>query len=93
LALLGAVMGAVYLVAVPFYNGYGRSLDRTTDAAALALTRDPAAAVRLEVRHTDQALLPLCPNLFVYWYFDSRVPPGTRISNLQGAPDYCARVR
>lgn len=90
LALLGAVMGGVYLLAVPFYNGYARSLDRTTDAAAVALTGDPAAAIRLEVRRTDQALLPLCPNPFVYWYFDSHVPPGTRISNLQGAPDFCS---
>lgn len=93
LALLGAVMGGVYLIAVPFYNGYARSLDRTTDAAAVALTHDPAAAIRLEVRRTDESLVPLCPNPFVYWYFDSRVPPGTRISNLQGAPDYCASQR
>lgn len=91
LALLGAVMGVVYLLAVPFYNGYARSLDRTTDAAAIALTRDPAAAIRLEVRRTDEALLPLCPNPFVYWYFDSRVPAGTRISNLQSAPDFCRK--
>jgi Zn-dependent protease with chaperone function len=91
LALLGAVMGGVYLVALPFYNGYARSLDRTTDAAAIALTRDPAAAIRLEVRRTDEALLPLCPNPFAYWYFDSRVPPGTRISNLQSRPDYCSQ--
>lgn len=91
LALLGAVMGGVYLVAVPFYNGYVRNVDRTTDAAALALTADRAAAVRLEVRRTDQALLPLCPNPFAYWYFDARVPAGTRISDLQGRPDFCAR--
>jgi Zn-dependent protease with chaperone function len=91
LALLGAVMGVVYLLAVPFYNGYARSLDRTTDAAAIALTHDPAAAIRLEVRRTDEALLPLCPNPFVYWYFDSRVPAGTRISNLQSAPDFCQK--
>jgi len=93
LALLGAVMGGVYLVALPFYNGYARSMDRTTDAAAIALTHDPASAIRLELRRTDQALLTLCPNAFAYWYFDSRVPPGTRISNLQGAPDYCSTRR
>lgn len=93
LALLGAVMGGVYLVALPFYNGYARSMDRTTDAAAIALTHDPASAIRLEVRRTDQALVPLCPNAFAYWYFDSHVPPGTRISNLQGTSDYCATQR
>lgn len=93
LALLGAVMGAVYLIAVPFYNGYVRNMDRATDAAALALTHDPASAIRLEVRRTDQALIPLCPNPFAYWYFDARVPTGTRISELQGRPDFCVTPR
>lgn len=93
LALLGAVMGGVYLVAVPFYNGYARNLDRAADAAAAALTGDRAAAIRLEVRRTDQALLPLCPNPFAYWYFDTRLPAGTRISDLQGRPDFCTTQR
>lgn len=93
LALLGAVMGGVYLVALPFYNGYARSLDRATDARAVAMTGDPAAAIRLTVRQADEGLQPLCPNAFAYWYFDSHVPPGTRISYLQGAPDFCATRR
>jgi hypothetical protein len=89
LALLGAVMGAVYLIALPFYNGYARSIDRVTDSQAVALTHDPAAAIRLQVRQTDQGLQPLCPNAFAYWYFDAREAAGTRISDLQGRPDYC----
>lgn len=89
LALLGAIMGAVYLIALPFYNGYVRNMDLATDTQAVAMTGDAASAIRLEVRETDQALRPLCPNTFAYWYFDARVPPGTRISDLQGAPDYC----
>ncbi len=93
LALLGAVMGGVYLIAVPFYNGYARSVDRSTDAAAVALTHDPAAAIRLEVRRTDEALMPLCPDAFAYWYFDSRLPPGTRISDLQGTTDFCSATQ
>lgn len=93
LALLGAVMGCIYLIALPFYNGYARSLDRTTDAAAVVLANDPAAGIRLAVRRADQALLPLCPNTFAYWYLDSQMQPGTRISNLQGAPDYCRATR
>ena len=93
LALLGALMGCVYVIAVPFYNGFLRSADRTTDAAAIALTRDQASAIRLELRHADQGLVPLCPNPFAYWYFDAHVPPGTRISDLQGAADYCRATR
>lgn len=91
LALLGAIMGGVYLIALPFYNGYVRNIDVATDAQAVAMTGDAASAIRLEVREADQALRPLCPNTFAYWYFDARVPPGTRISNLQGVPDYCSR--
>ena len=93
LALLGAVMGGVYLVALPFYNGYARNVERMTDARAVAMTGDAAAAIRLTVRQTDQGLLPLCPNAFAYWYFDSHVPPGTRISDLQGTADFCATRR
>ncbi|HEY9179532.1 MAG TPA: M48 family metalloprotease [Candidatus Baltobacteraceae bacterium] len=90
LALLGAVMGGVYLVALPFYNGYVRNVERVTDAQAVASAGDAAPAIRLQVREADQALRPLCPNPFAYWYFDANVPPGTRISDLQGVPDYCA---
>lgn len=93
LALLGSVMGGVYLVALPFYNGYARQVDRITDAAALALTHERAAAVRLEVRRADQDLVPVCPNVITFWYLDSRVPPGTRISDLRGEPDFCRAMQ
>jgi Zn-dependent protease with chaperone function len=93
LALLGAVMGCVYVLALPFYNGYVRNVDRMTDEAAIAMTQDRAAAIRLEVRDADQALQPLCPNVLAYWYFDSRLPPGTRISALQGKADACRATR
>jgi Zn-dependent protease with chaperone function len=90
LALLGAIMGGVYLIALPFYNGYSKNLDLTTDAAAIALTHDPAAAVRAEVRDADQALRPVCPNTFAYWYLAAHPSPGQRIARLQGRADVCA---
>ena len=93
LALLGAVMGCVYLIALPFYNGYSKNLDLTTDAAAVALTGDPAAGVRAEVRDADQALRPVCPNTFAYWYLAAHPSPGQRIARLQGRPDTCATQR
>lgn len=93
LALLGALMGCVYLVALPFYNGYARNLEFATDSVAVALTADSASAVRLEVRHADQALEPVCPSWFVYWYFGDRPAPGPRIAALQGRADPCIRPR
>lgn len=93
LALLGAIMGCVYLIALPFYNGYSKNLDLTTDEAAIALTQDPAAGVRAEVRDADQALRPVCPNAFAYWYLAAHPSPGQRIARLQGRPGACATQR
>ncbi len=93
LALLGAVVGCVYLIALPFYNGYSRNLDLVTDKAGIALTADPAAAIRFEVRRADQSLLTVCPNPFAYWYLSSHPPPGQRIAALQGRSDPCLTQR
>lgn len=99
LALLGAVMGGVYLIALPFYNSYVRHVDLKTDEAAVALTNSVAsgsarpAAIRLEVREADQALRPACPNEFAHWYFDVHPSVGERISALQGAPNPCLKRR
>jgi len=91
LALLGALMGCVYLVALPFYDGYARNLELATDRAGIALTQDPASAVRLEVRYADQALETACPYWFAHWYFDDRPSPGQRIAVLEGQPDPCVK--
>jgi STE24 endopeptidase len=91
LALLGAILGCVYLVALPLYNGYARNIEIATDEGGIALTADRANAVRLEVRHADQALEPVCPNWFARWYFGDRPSPGQRIAALQGRPNPCVK--
>jgi Zn-dependent protease with chaperone function len=93
LALLGAIIGGVYLIALPFYNGYARNLDLMTDHQAAALIGDATGGIRLEVRRTDQALFPVCPNAFAYWYLTDLPSPGQRISALQGRPDPCLTPR
>jgi Zn-dependent protease with chaperone function len=93
LALLGALMGCVYLIALPFYNSYSRNLDIATDQAAIAITGDPVSAIRLEIRRADQALAPVCSTPIAHWYFDVHPSVGQQISLLQGRPDVCARNR
>jgi STE24 endopeptidase len=99
LALLGAVMGCVYLVALPFYNSYVRNLDLATDIAGVTLAEQAwpgtmrPAAIRLEVREADQALRVACPNTFAYWYFDVHPGVGQRISMLQGRRNSCLTRR
>jgi STE24 endopeptidase len=89
LALVGALLGCVYLVALPFYNGYERNLDTAADTYALSLTGDRVSAIRGAVRGADQALQPVCPHLLGYWYFSTRPPAGVRIPKLQGRSSAC----
>ncbi len=89
LALVGALLGLVYLVALPFFNGYERNLDMAADQYALTVTGDRVSAIRGAVRGADQALQPVCPQLLGYWYFAIRPPAGERIPNLQGRAPAC----
>jgi STE24 endopeptidase len=89
LALVGALLGCVYVVALPFFNGYERNLDVASDQYALAVTGDRVSAIRGAVRGADQSLQSVCPSVFSYWYFATRPPAGQRIPNLQGRPSAC----
>ncbi len=89
LALVGALLGCVYLVALPFFNGYERNLDMAADQYALTVTGDRVSAIRGAVRGADQALQPVCPHPLGYWYFATRAPAGQRIPILQGRPSVC----
>ncbi len=93
LALFGAVMGCVFLIALPFYNGYSRNAALTTDLAGAALDGRTAPAIRLEVRRADQALVAVCPNPFAFWYLSDAPAPGQRIAALQGRSDPCLTPR
>ncbi len=90
LALLGAVIGIVYLVALPFYNGYVRRSEIVTDGAAVAVTGDRVAAVRSQIRDADQDLQTICPRMLANWYLGARPSVGERVAVLQNLPDYCA---
>jgi Zn-dependent protease with chaperone function len=85
LALLGALLGCVYVVGLPIYNAYSRNLEARTDAAAIAFTGDRADAIRHEVRTIDQELLPVCPGAFALWYLTADPAPGDQIAWLQGS--------
>ncbi len=60
LALVGALLGVMYLAIAPLNNSMLRSLSHASEAYALALTNDPAAAVRSIVRNADQRLDGVC---------------------------------
>jgi STE24 endopeptidase len=89
LALVFGFMGLYGLAVTPIYNGYSRNLESRADAFALALTGDPASAVRVYVRIADETLAPLCPTRSNRLYFYNSPPLGTRIAKATGKPDPC----
>ncbi|MDQ2872684.1 MAG: M48 family metalloprotease, partial [Candidatus Eremiobacteraeota bacterium] len=89
LALVGALLGCVYVVALPIYNAYSRSLEVRADRYAATLSGNPQAGVRMSIRQADQDLLAVCPNRFSLWYFDAFPPTAERVSALQNRSNPC----
>ncbi len=89
LVLSFGLMGAIVLLASPVMHSYSRGIEARADQEALALTGDPAAAVRSLVRFADEELAPVCPSRIVRVYYYDREPVGSRIAALTGRPDPC----
>jgi hypothetical protein len=89
LALVAALLGGVYLIALPVYLSYVRGTVVRADIAAVTASGDRASAVRGMVRRADQDLEPVCPNAFATLYFAQTPAIGSRISAFNGTPDPC----
>jgi STE24 endopeptidase len=89
LALVGALLALVYLAAVPVRNAALSSYDLDADRYAIALTRNPAAAVRALVREADQRLEAACPSAGATAFLDVHPSPAARISAINGVPPNC----
>lgn len=89
LALVGALIGCMYLLAMPAIHAYTRHLETGADGYALRLTHDPAAGVRELVRFADQGMRVVCPDLFSGWYFASHPSIAQRVAALNQVPDAC----
>jgi STE24 endopeptidase len=89
IALSFGILGTILFVAAPVERAYVRRIEAMADRDALALTRDPAAAVRAFVRIADEDLAPVCPSQIVRIYYYDRPPIGSRIAAATGRPDPC----
>ena len=89
LALVFALACAFALFAYPIYNGYSRRVERQADFAALALTGNPAEAIRHDVRFSEERFLPVCPRGITRFYFYDFDPLGTRAAAVTRRPDPC----
>lgn len=89
LALVGALIGAIALLAFPLYNAYSRGIEYRADEDTRQALADKTGALRLMVRRADDDLVMLCGRRSVSWYFDSHPALGSRIAAMRGTSDPC----
>lgn len=89
LALVGALMAITYVGAVPVRNAELRSYDIGADRYAVALTGDPAAAVRALVRSADQDMSEVCPGTLSTLFLATQPGVGQRVAAINGVPSGC----
>lgn len=89
LAIVGALLALLYLAAVPVRNAALRSYDFSADRYAVALTGDPAAAVRALVRASDQRMEEVCPELTARLFLYAVPGAGARVGAINRVPSGC----
>ncbi len=89
LAIVGALFALVYLAAVPVRNAALRSYDFDADRYAVALTNDPAAAVRALVRSSDQRMEEVCPETAASLFLSTAAGIGARVAAINRVPERC----
>lgn len=89
LAIVAALLAVVYIAAVPARNAALRSYDFSADRYAIALTGDPADAVRALVRDSDQRMEEVCPELSAVLFLYTSPGTGARVAAINHVPSEC----
>lgn len=89
LALVGALLGVLYLIAVPVDNAVLQRIAQRADRYALAMPVDRAAAVRRVVRRTDQRLTEVCPDVMARLFIERGEDASMRVNEINGVPPAC----
>ena len=89
LAIVGALFALVYLAAVPVRNAALGAYVFDADRYAVALTGDPAAAVRSLVRASDQRMEEVCPEPAATLFLYTAPGTGARVSAINRVPSGC----
>jgi hypothetical protein len=91
LALVGAMLSVLYVVAIPIQDSISRGLSERADQFAMALHVDRASAVRTVVRETDQRLVEVCPDVMARLFMGAVQDPSGRVSAINGVAPACPR--
>lgn len=89
LAIVGSLLALVYIAAVPVRNAALRYYDFGADRYAVAITRDPAAAVRAIVRNSDERMEEVCPEWSAMLFLYTAPGTGSRVAAINHVPSGC----
>ena len=89
LAIVGALLALVYIAAVPVRNAALRTYDYSADQYAVALTGDPAAAIRSLIRGGDQHMEEVCPEWTATLFLYTAPGIGARVAAINHVPSGC----
>jgi hypothetical protein len=89
LALVGALLGIVYLIIAPASNTILRGFSARAERFAIATTGERAPAVRSIVREADQRMEEVCPDVTARLFLYDRLDPSTAVSMITGVPRNC----
>lgn len=74
----------ILMVSNPIQNYISREMEKQADQVSLALTGDPAAAVRSQISLTSKNLADVSPPEFIVWFGYSHPPVLSRIEAMRG---------
>ncbi len=89
LAIVGALLALLYIVAVPARNAAIQGYDFGADRYAVALTGDPPDAVRSLVRTADQRMEEACPEPAARLFLYTSPSLALRVAAINGIPAPC----
>ena len=89
LAIVGSLLALVYIAAVPVRNAALRYYDFGADSYAVAITHDPAAAVRAIVRNSDERMEEVCPEWSAMLFLYTAPGAGSRVAAINHVPSGC----
>jgi Zn-dependent protease with chaperone function len=89
LALVGALLGVMYMIVLPVDNALQRRMSAEAVSFAIDRTGERAAAVRVAIRAADQRLDEVCPNVINRLFFLTTLDPSQWVETANGVPSGC----
>ncbi len=89
LALVGALLGCAFILAVPVENAYRAHMAASADAYAVRLTGNRTAGERAMIRWADEGMELVCPDVMERLFLLPQPSIASRVAMLNGVSPRC----